>query len=193
MKKLFPSWFDIVRFEEVMVFTCGLMKDASPLVNYVYQSFCDDLIRKTRMDQYLEREKSKTHLKHLGKKLENTELFRLLYSESAVQLPGSPLQNRYINWFDHNYNDLNDKQRKLSNVFIPSKHFEFRFLKEKLPDFKLPTSHPAEKVECFMSISNRDSEVTEGLLSVCCEISQVQEITQLWLKAILNFTIVHMT
>ena len=181
---MFPSWFDIVRLEEVVVFTCGLVDDASPLVNYVYQSFCDDQIRTTRMDQYLEREKSETHLKRLGKKMENTDLFRLLYSESAVQLPGSPLQNHYINWFDHDYDDQNGKERNLSTVHIPSKHFEFRNLKEKLPDFKLPTRHPAENVECFMSISNPDSEVTEGLLSVCCEISQVQEITKLWLDNI---------
>ena len=164
-----------------MVFTCGLMDDASPLVNYVYQSFCDDQIRTTRMDQYLEREKSETHLKRLGKKMENTDLFRLLYSESAVQLPGSPLQNHYINWFDHDYDDQNGKQRNLSTMYMPSKHFEFRNLKEKLSDFKLPTSHHAEKVECFMSISNPDSEVTESLLSMCCGISQIQEITQLWL------------
>ena len=181
---MFPSWFDIVRLEEVVVFTCGLMDDASPLVNYVYQSFCDDLIRQTIMDQYLDREKSKTHLKRLGKKLENTELFHLLYSESAVQLPGSPLQNHYINWFDHDYDDQNDKKRNLSTVHIPSKHFEFRFLKEKVTDLKLPTSPHAEKVECFMSISNPDSEVTESLLSMCCEISHVQEITNLWLEGI---------
>ena len=138
-------------------------------------------LEELELDQYLEREKSKTHLKRLGKKMENTELFHLLYSESAVQLPGSPLQNRYINWFDHHYDNQNNKQRNLSTVHIPSKHFEFRSLKEKLPDFKLPTSHPAEKVECFVSISNPDSEVTESLLSMCCEISQAQEITQLWL------------
>ena len=134
-------------------------------------------LEKAMLDQYLEREKSKTHLKRLGKKMENTELFRLLYSESAIQLPQSPLQNRYINWFDQS-----DKNENLSTVHIPSKHFEFRNLKEKLPDFKLPTSHHAEKVECFLSISNPDSEVTERVLSVCCEISHVQDITNLWLQ-----------
>ena len=184
MKKLLPSWFDIVRCEEVVVFTCGLMEDASPLVNYVYQAFCDDLFRKSRVDQFFERQKSQTHLKRLGKKMENTELFHLLNSESAVQLPGLPLQNLYINWFDHDYDAQNGKQRNLSTVHIPSKHFEFRNLKEKLPDFKLPTSQPAEKVECCMSIVSPDSEVTESLLSVCCEISQGQEITQLWLGGI---------
>ena len=146
-------------------------------------------LEKTRSDQYFEREKSGTHLKRLGKKLENTELFRHLYSESAVQLPGSPLQNRYINWFDHKYDYQNDKQRKLSSVYTPSKHFEFRNFKEKLPDFKLKThpcttSHPAEKVECSMSIISPNSEVTESPLSVCCEISQVQDITQLWLERV---------
>ena len=182
MKHFFPTWFDIVRCEEVVVFTCGLMEDASPLVNYVYQTFCDDLIRRTKFDQYLEREKSESHLKRLGKKMENTELFHLLYSESAVQLPGSPLQNRYINWFDHDYDDENSMPRNLSNVHIPSKHYEFKSIKEKLPDFKLPISHHAKKVDCFMSIVKPHSEMTESLLSMCCEISQAQEITQLWLE-----------
>ena len=184
MNKLFPTWFDIVRCEEVVVFTCGLMDDSSPLVNYVYQAFCDDCIRRAMLDQNLERKKLESHLKRLGKEMENTELFRLLYSESAVQLPGSPLQNHYINWFDHDDDDQNDKQRKLSTVHIPSKHFEFRNLKEKLPDLKLPSSYHDEKVECFVSIGNPNSEVTESLLSVCCEISQAQEITHLWLENI---------
>ena len=179
---MFPSWFDIVRFEEVVVFTCGLMDDASPLVNYVYQSFRDDQNRQTRKDQRIERNQLKSRLKRLGKNLENTELFRLLYSESVVQLPGFPLQNHYINWFDHNYDDQNGIPRNVSTVHIPSKHHEFRNLKEKLWDFKLSTSHHDEKIECSVSIVAPHSEVTASILSMCCEISQNQEITHLWIE-----------
>ena len=176
---MFPSWFDVVRFEEVVVFTCGLMDDASPLVNYVYQIFCVSLISRFRTNE--DYNKSKGHLKRLGKELLNTNLFHLLYSESVVPIVGSPLQNRHINWLDHS----DDEQKEMPrNVHFPSKHFEFHYLRRKLCDFKHPANRHVEKPECTMFIIKPASEVTKDILSMCCEISQDQEITDLWMEDI---------
>ena len=173
---MFPSWFDVVRFEEVVVFTCGLMDDASPLVNYIYQTFCDCQISQSR--KFEEFEKSESRMKRLGKKLENTDLFHLLYSESVVALPGLPLHNRYINWFDC------EQKEMPRNVHFPSKHFEFTNLRRKLCDFKLPANHHTERPKCSMSIVNNESEAANSLLPMCCEISQAQEITDLFMQDI---------
>ena len=158
-----------MQFEEIVVFTCGLMDDASPLVNYVYQTFCDSQLISLRINKFVEFEQSESRLKRLGKDLENTNLLHLLYSESVVPIAGFPLQNRYVNWFDHSNDDLMSKN--ISKVHIPSKHFEFRNITERLHSIKLQASDYTQKSKCSMSIVNPDSEVTESILSLCCEIS----------------------
>ena len=70
------------------------------------------------------------------------------------------------------------------NVHFPSKHFEFRYLRGKLCDFKVPADHHAERLECSVSIVDIDSEASDSVLPTCCEISQVQEITDLWMEDI---------
>ena len=162
-----------------MVFSCGLMNDASPLVNRVYQTFCDHKKNDFRSNMFDFRVQSESRLKRLGKELENTNLFYLLYSESEIPLTDLPLQNSFINWFDHSEVEENKMTR---NVHIPSRHFEFRNLKEKLCDLQLPSGDLAKKSKCFVSISNPVPEVTESLLYLCCKISQVQEITNLWIE-----------
>ena len=154
------------------------MDDASPLVNYVYQTFCDCQISRFRANA--EYHKSKSRMKSLGKKLVNMELFKLLYSESVVALPGNPLQNQYINWLEQT-----DEQKEMPrNVHFPSKHFEFTCLRRKLNDFKLPANDHSESLECSMSIVDIDSEAANSFLVTCCAISHVQEITDLWMQGI---------
>ena len=184
MKELFPSWFDMVRFEEVLLFTCGLMEDASPLVDKIYQTFVDVRIGILRMLNPKKFDQWQTRLKRLGKELGNTDASRLLYSESVVPLAGFPLNNHYLNWFDHNDDDEKEIPRNLSNLVIPSKLFEFRNIRENLHDLEIPTRHEEAKVKCSMLIENPNSEATKKLLSICCNISQVQEIVDLWLQDI---------
>ena len=52
LKELFPSWFDIKRHEEVVTFTCGLMQDPRPLVNYAYEMYIEMHQNQWRLAQW---------------------------------------------------------------------------------------------------------------------------------------------
>ena len=182
LKKLFPSWLDIIRHEEVVVFVCGLIDDASNLVDHIYEMFCNYQIRLSRSfhETWLEFE-AKKELKHLEEKLENVDLFHLLYSESLIPLSGLPLQNRYINWIDHD-DDHEGTLKNSSKIYMPSKHFDFRNISEHLFDFNRSHSYDEESPECSMTIIAPHLEVTESLFAMCSKISQAQKITDLWIE-----------
>ena len=52
LKELFPSWFDIKRHEEVVIFTCGLMQDATPLINHVYDMYIGKEVIEMHQNQW---------------------------------------------------------------------------------------------------------------------------------------------
>ena len=98
-----------------MVFMSGLMEDATPLVNHVYQTFCDNRISHKRIENRKSKVQTDTEsdLNASGKAVgQHRTLSHLLYSESVVQLIGLPLQNRYLNYFDHNDDDKKGNTKK---------------------------------------------------------------------------------
>ena len=86
LKEFFPSWEQIKIQEEVIGFTCGLMKDPTPLVDHVYETYVDMLcnaISRSGFQRSIERE---SRLQALGKNFGDTNLFNTLYIESRVPL-----------------------------------------------------------------------------------------------------------
>ena len=182
LKELFPSWYTIMRYEEVIVFTVGLMKDPSSLIDYVYNMFNEfNLQHLRRISPYEETEK---RLNVLGKTAMNLDFFKLLYSESKLALLASPLQNQYFNWFHHERGQRTTGDKLF--LHLPSQHFEFRGLNETVLCTKLNNTlrYGREKQSCSMLLQNPDLDVADDLISICCNISQQQPVTDLWLDKI---------
>ena len=179
LKKLFPDWYTIMRYEEVIVFTVGLMKDPSPLIDYVYNMFNEFNLRYVKDANIPLHEETEKNLNLLGKTTINFDFFQCLYSESKVVLPGFPLQNKYCNWFQ------NDNKEILSRneLFFPSQHFSFRDLKEPVFFSKKKWTEGNGK-PCSMLIQNPNADIADDLIEVCCKISQWQPVTHLWLEKI---------
>ena len=88
LRQLFPSWLEIRKYEEVVAFVCGLMKDPRPLIDHVYESYIEwtlDVTTTNSNDEETERQ-----LEFQGKIVTDLNLLHSLYAESSVPLPGSP-------------------------------------------------------------------------------------------------------
>ena len=114
-----------MRFEEVVVFTCGLMKDPTLLIHHIYKKFNEMNNSYLGLSQRVPDEEKVTGLKRFGKTAVNLEFFHLVSSESGIRLPGSPLKNRYFTWFDHERDDQHGRPRDRSCVYIPSEYYNF--------------------------------------------------------------------
>ena len=126
-----------------MLFAVGLMSDPTPIVDHVYQMVIDDKLHWIRNDSYY-------YLFHY-----HNDLLKTLYCESQVQLPGHPLHNKYINY----YND-----RDTTPIYFPSKVYEFHYVKH---DIVLASEHREQEVEipeCALIIVDPDEAVTQNLL-----------------------------
>ena len=165
-RSYFPSWEAIKKHKEVVKFTCGLMPDPRPLVDYVYT---------TCIEYVLEQMRNRSYMAHL-----DTSNFESLYRESAVPLPGSALHNQHINYYDH----ISAGPRDTTTVFIPSKLYVFNSMKEVV---KLDNKTPETRVkDPGQSESNGDPQectiwvhypLTKNLLSLCETISASQPVT----------------
>ena len=87
-----------------MLFAVGSMKDPTPLVNYVYETFVSNEAHKMRTSEF--------YLPRV-----DTEFFKSLYTESAIPLTGSALHNEFINISD---------RVDTNNVYVPSKLYWFK-------------------------------------------------------------------
>ena len=179
LKKLFPDWYTIVHYEEVIVFTCGLMKDPTRLIDYIYNMFNEFNFEYIKYWNKQLHELTDKKLNLLEKTTINFDFFQSLYSESKIALLGSPLQNKYCNWFQ------NDNKEILSGneLFLPSQHFSFCKLKKTVFFSKKKWTERNGK-PCSMLIQNPNADVADDLIEVCCKISQRQPVTHLWLEKI---------
>ena len=169
-----------MRYEEVVVFTCGLMKDPKVLIRHISKKF-NEMNTGYLSSHYIrvpEKEKE-PELKRLGKTAVNLEFFRLVWAESRAQLPWSPLQNPYFNWFDHERDDQHGLARDKSSVCIPSEYYSFQNLKEPI------SSHNIQEHEqfgqCSIVIDNPHPDVVDSLLSTCSTICKHQAVANLCL------------
>ena len=164
-----------MRFEEVVVFTCGLMDDPTALIHHICNKFNEMNKRYLGLYRVQDEEKEK-ELKHLGKTAVNLDFFRLVWAESRIPLPGTPLQNPYFNWFDHDKDDQRGLVRDISPVYIPSEYYSFQNLEETLP---LKTIKSDQLRQCTLVIDDIHPDVVDSLLSTCSVISKHQSLVNL--------------
>ena len=175
LRQLFPSWLEIRKYEEVVIFVCGLMKDPRPLVDHVYESYIEwtlDVTKTNPSDEETERQ-----LESQGKIAADLSLFYSLYAESSVPLPGSPLHNQHINYYDHQADDEKKRSRDVAIMYIPSKLYEFRCLRQ---DVECGIVHMEQEMpECSIRYYMPYVVVTESLLLKCYRISRSQPVRHL--------------
>ena len=179
LNEFFPSWYHIMRFEEVVVFTCGLMKDPIALICHICKKFNIMNTRYLGLYNRVPDEAKEMKLKHMGKTAVNLDFFRLVWAESGSQLPWLPLQNPHFNWFDHERDDQHRVARDRSCVHIPSEYYSFQNLKEPI------SSHNIQEHEqfgqCSIVIDNPHPDVVDSLLSTCSTICKHQAVANLCL------------
>ena len=146
----------------MVIFTVGLIKDPRPLVDHIYQMWIEDYLNKMRIGDYLPSI--------------DEDLFKSLYTESTGPLPGDPLHNNNINYYDHKDDEIEERPRDTTPIYYPSAFYYFNSISE---DIKLDkrTEHGAEIPECAMGI--HCLTIKNSLLSKCRIISQHQPVRDL--------------
>ena len=184
MKELFPSWFHIKRYEEVVAFTCGQMEDPRPLVDHVYQIWIQRELKWMRSSYWFE--EGRKQLRDEGTDVEDPSLFQALYVESAVPLPEHPYQNIFHNYYNHKQDDDKERPRNDLPVYVPSRLYEFRNIRADVrcdPE-SVKQWEVKEVPTCSLVIVQPDAQVTDTLLSTCHLITQFQAVTDLWIQKV---------
>ena len=183
LRKFFPSWAEIEKHREVVSFTCELLDDPRPLVDHVYEAFTQNQLEKMQDAYLIDVEPS---------------LLESLYHESKVSLPGEPLHNKHLNYYKHPDDEL---MERLSNRFykgkdtrpvhVPSRLHAFLNINDYIEvrvedeeDQNVSMKDDDRKPECAIFVNEPDTTVGKNLLSVCNEISQHQDVTDLWLNGV---------
>ena len=170
LKELFPSWENAVRYEEVIAFTCGLMKNPGPLLNHVYEIFIEWWVNLFIFCGYV-RKKERSWLRPQEIDIYGVNLLHSIYTESTIPLVGTPLHNQHV------YYSRNDKKE----LITLSKLYLFGFVSDDdIPDVKSADEYRSEEVpESILAIGEPDAAATKSLLSACCEISKLQPVYRL--------------
>ena len=165
LNQLFPSWQAVQRYREVVIFTTGLMKDPTPLLQHIYEMYIKDYLNWMRAGDLL----------HIDK-----DLFKSMYSECTVPLPEHMLHNKFINYYNLTLDDLMNRPGDTTPIYFPSRVYHFGFMKE-VPTLSDIKEQEAEIPECAMTIFNPDVKVMESLLTQCQMISEHQPVTDLFM------------
>ena len=168
LKELFPSWKAVERrYREVVLFVTGLIKDSRPLVQYVYEMQVEDYLNKMRT----------THNPSI-----DNDLLTGLQAESSVRLVDDPLHNKYINYYDHDEDEL--KKRPFdTTVYYPSQVYDFYWMRCEV----VLENHLIQGEEippCAMYIYWPDEAVSDSLLSTCSQIFTHQPVTDLYMDGV---------
>ena len=124
LKKMFPLWEDIKKYEEVVIFTCGLMESPKSLVHHVYELYNQREIIWVRTNTW--NKQRERHLKSLGIDITDKHLYATLYAESRVLLLGQPYHNHHINLFSDKENN------EIQQITVLSKVYWFTDMKQHL-------------------------------------------------------------
>ena len=111
----------------------------------------------------------------------DADLFTSIYHESTVKLPGDPLHNSSINFYNHHEDDKKNRPRD-TKIYFPSRVYHFYEMREAVV-LENHLSAAAQTPSCSMYISWPD-EATRDLLLVCCEISKHQPVTALYMGGV---------
>ena len=169
MLKLFlPSWKAVQRYRDVIIFTVGLIKDPTPILEFTYN---------IHIEAYMSQMRTSGLLPSI-----DIDLLKSQFNESTVSFLKHPLHNCYINYYNHDVDD-NKKKPRDRTFHFPSRVYRFDFMKEvvELSHFKAQDSDISE---CAMTIFVPDQAVTESLLSHCRLISENQPITDLFVRRV---------
>ena len=177
LRKFLPSWAEIEKHREVVSFTCGLLDDPRPLVDHVYKAFTQNQLEKIQDAYLIDVEPS---------------LLESMYHETKVPLSGEPLHNKHLNYYKHPDDEL---MERLSNRFykgkdtrpvhVPSRLHAFLNINDYIEvrveeeEEKVSMKDDDRKPECAIFVNEPDTTVGKNLLSVCNEISQHQDVTDL--------------
>ena len=151
------------------MFMSGLMKDPTLLVAHCYEMYTAAELNRMRADS-IGHEEVERQLKAEGKNKFDINLFDPLYRESRVQLPGRPLHNTYINYYNHRDDE------DTTPVYRPSQYYGFVSMKKNVV---LEEVRGTEIPECAMSVDEPDESVTQSIFKTCRKISEHQAVTDL--------------
>ena len=172
------------------------MADARPLVDHIYRKWIDKLQMALLKDDVMQKMKGyegSSFLQHMrtlfrellpvyGDALQNrkshgnqtfmTSLIHQLYRESKVLLPGNPLHNDHINYYNHDEDDFWNRPRDTTPPFMPTKLYWFAFVRENIPHEVEITDEKDEEgasisPNCSICIEKPDKGAASGLLSIC--------------------------
>ena len=165
LELLLPSWNDIKDHREAVLFAVGLMSDPTPLVDHVYQMKIDEKLAEMRKEndfftsEYYD------------------DLLKSLYAESKIQLPGHPLHNQHINYYDHLHDDIDNRP-----IYFPSKIYQFQNIKNDIVLGIEQREQEGELPECALIINFVNLKKAQSLLSNCQVIMKNQAINNLFMQ-----------
>ena len=116
-------------------------------------------------------EKTQDFLHRMVINVHDRDLFTSMYHKSKIKLPGHPLHNQYINYYDHEEDDKNKKPRDTTQIYTPSGLYMFFNMKEPIACDEHREEH--DKIpECAVIINKSAASVTKNLPTTICTISQ---------------------
>ena len=137
LKEIFPSWFHIKTYEEVLVFTCGLLSDPRPLIEHVGEMLVERELSVARSHPDM---KDIVQLRTMRKSPLLLKIMESLYSEAEaeaeVPVQGQPHHNQFFNFYVHKQDDLCKRALDVSPIEIPSQLYYFEFLRKPLPSLR---------------------------------------------------------
>ena len=152
-------------------FTCGLMKDPTPLVNHIYETYVDMLCNEISLGSLQRNIETRRRLRAQGKDIGDANLLDVLYTESRVPLSGYAQHNQFICIYENHKGEID----------TPSKLYAFLEMSEDdVPVTKLDEQDGSQEApDCMMWIERPDAAAIRSLLATCNKISQRQPVTHL--------------
>ena len=155
----FKDLEEIDKHQELLVYICGLMADARPLVDHIYRKWTEKLqivlqqgnVGVIKQVQGFDRSRivpvlttllrevlpagldGMPNRKSHGNQTFMTSLMHQLYRESKVPLLGNPVHNHHINYYNHDEDDFWKRPRDTTQVYTPSRFYWFANIRENIP------------------------------------------------------------
>ena len=139
------------------------MIDATPLVEFVYET-------------WIERIRDELRLAYYPSFSVDKDLFQSMYAESTVALSGEPFHNKFVNIFEPSDWPVIRRISKLYRFYS----LEREILWNREPEANMSITSDDKRLECSIYINMpRNEEAARCLLSICRQISQKQPIRDL--------------
>ena len=154
------------RYEEVVIFTVGLMKDPRPLVDHFFEVWIEYYLNEMRTS---------------GLALIDWHLFKSLYTEATAPLPGDALHNYNINYYYHKMDEVEKRPLDTTAVYVPSRLYMFKVMTGGVVLRDAHRSDDANIPECAVYVYNPEEAAVSNTLQTLCHISRLQQVTNLFM------------